>query len=81
MGLTEHNKYEQLIENELHFNSYTKNERGIFILKKESCHISDFETENIITGDLTKITFKFHDEKYIIMALYDSRNDRLFFFF
>ena len=72
--------YRTLTEHELYFNLYSSKVRGIIVLKKESCPITDFETVNIIDGNLTKISFNFDDEKYIIMALYGTRNDGVDFF-
>ena len=73
-------RYQKLTQHKLHFNSFKPNARGIVILKKDSCPAKNVSTSNIITGNLTKVTFMFEDESYAIMALYGPRNDEVSFF-
>lgn len=65
-------KYKQIKQHYLFINSYKSNAGGIFMLNKESFPISDFINENIIEGNLTKISFQFDNDKFSIMALYQE---------
>ncbi len=80
MALEHEDKYHKLTKDELHFNSYKSNARGIVILKKDSWPAKDFFTSNILAGNLTKITFNFANKSYAIMALYGIQSDEVNFF-
>ena len=54
-------------KNSLHkifFNSYASNARGVAIVVKDSCPITDVKTIIIVPGNLTKLNFTYKEEKY-----------------
>ena len=70
----------KLTEHKLHFNLFASNSLGIVVVRESSCPTSDLKMENIIPGNLTKMSFTFNDKKYIIHALYSIRKDDVEFF-
>ena len=62
------------------FNSWTSNARGVAIVIKDSCPITDVVATNIVPGNLTKLNFTYKDERYALAALYAPNNKDIPFF-
>ena len=62
------------------FNSWTSNARGVAIVIKDSCLITDVKATIIVPGNLTKLNFTYKDERYALSALYAPNNKDIPFF-
>ena len=58
--------YQKLTQHSLFFNLFNSNSRGIVLLKKDSCSATNYTTEYIIPRNITKISFNYVKQKYII---------------
>ena len=76
---TEH-IYQQATKHKLYFNSLRSDARGITILVKDTCPITDITQEIVIQGNLTKLNFTHKEEKWTIAALYAPNTKNLEFF-
>ena len=56
--------------NKMYFNSFKSNARGVTILVKDSCPITDVKSTIIYPGNLTKFNFMYKDEKFTLASLY-----------
>ena len=64
----------------MYFNSLRSNARGVTILVKDSCPITNIIATVIVPGNLTKFNFTYKEEKWTIAALYAPNNKDLQFF-
>ena len=64
----------------MYFNSLRSNARGVAILVKESCPITNVSAQIIVPGKLTQLTFTYKEENWTIAALYAPNNKDLQFF-
>ena len=64
----------------MYFNSYKSNARGVTILVKDSCPITDIKSTIIYPGNLTKFNFTYKDEKFSLAALYAPNEKDIKFF-
>ena len=76
---TEHH-YQKATAHKLYFNSLRSDARGVTILVKDSCPITNITSTAIIPGNLTKFNFTYKDEKWTIAALYAPNKKDLHFF-
>ena len=76
---TEH-IYQKATKHKLYFNSLRSDARGVTILVKDSCPITNITSTNIIQGNLTKLNFTYKDENWTIAALYAPNTKDLQFF-
>merc|ERR1712082_41936 len=76
---TEH-IYQQATKHKLYFNSLRSDARGITILVKDLCPITDITQEIVIQGNLTKLNFTYKEEKWTIAALYAPNTKKIEFF-
>lgn len=74
--------WQGLTKHQHNFNSYAYNARGIVVVKKTHVLqlISLKRISYIIPGKLTKFTFIFDKQTYVILALYGPRKDDVNFF-
>ncbi len=76
---TEH-IYQKATKHKMFFNSLRSDARGIAILVKESCPITNITQEIIIQGNLFKLNFTYKEERWTIAALYaPNTKDSKFF--
>ena len=64
----------------MYFNSIRSNARGVAILVKESCQITNVSAQIIVPGNLTKLSLTYKEENWTIAALYLPNNKDLNFF-
>ena len=64
----------------MYFNSLRSDARGVTILVKDSCPITNITSTVIIPGNLTKFNFTYKEEKWTIAALYAPNKKDLHFF-
>ncbi len=64
----------------MYFNSLRSDARGIAILVKESCPITNITQEIIIQGNLSKLNFTYKEERWTLAALYAPNTKDLQFF-
>ena len=64
----------------MYFNSLRSNARGIAILVKDSCPITNVSSQIIFPGNLTRLNFTYKEETWSIAALYAPDNKDLPFF-
>ena len=57
------------------FNSYITNSRGIAVLLKDDFEVEEIIFENVIPGNLSRMTFMLQGERYLINCLYASNED------
>ena len=76
---TEH-IFQKATKHKLFFNSLRSDARGITILVKDSCPITNITQEIIIPGNLSKLNFTYKEEKWTIAALYAPNTKDLQFF-
>ena len=62
------------------FNHLRSNARGVTILVKDSCPITDIESTVIFPGNLTQLNFTFKGEKFALGALYAPNEKDINFF-
>ena len=61
--------------NRCYFNSLCGNARGIAVLIKDGVELKNLEWQNIIQGNLSKLTFTFKHKKYAVNCLYAPNKD------
>ena len=64
----------------MYFNSYQSNARGVTILVKNSCPITNITSTILVPGNLTKFSFMYKDKKFTIAALYAPNEKNIDFF-
>ena len=64
----------------MYFNSLRLNSRGVAILVKDSCPITNVSSQIIVPGNLTGLNFTCKEEKWFIVALYAPNSKDLLFF-
>ena len=57
------------------FNSLKSNTRGIAVFLKDSIAPKDVQIVNVISGNLSYVTFTAFDKKYLAITLYDPNRD------
>ena len=64
----------------MYLNSLRSNARGVAILVKDSCPMTNVSAQIIVPGNLTKLSFTDKEENWTIAALYAPNNKDLQFF-
>ena len=62
----------------MYFNSYASNARGVTILVKDSCPITDIKSTIITPGNLNKYNFTYKGEKYAALYAPNEKNIKFF---
>ena len=62
------------------FNHLRSNARGVTILVKDLCPITDIESTIIFPGNLTQLNFTFKGKKFALGALYAPNEKDIIFF-
>ena len=73
-------EHQKCTPNKMYFNSYKSNARGVTILVKDSCPITDITSTIIYPGNLIKFNFTYEDEKFSLAALYAPNEKDIKFF-
>ena len=61
----------------MYFNHLRSNARGVTVLVKDSCPITDIKTTIIFPGNLTKFNFIFKGENFFLGAFYAPNNKEI----
>ena len=73
-------EHKKCTKHKMYFNNLRSNARGVTVLVKDSCPITDIKTTIIFPGNLTKFNFTFKGEKFSLGALYAPNDKDINFF-
>ena len=72
--------HQKCTPHKMFFNSYASNARGVTILVKDSCPITDIKSTIIVPGNLTKFNFTYKCKKYALAAIYAPNEKNINYF-
>ena len=72
--------HKKCTKHKVFFNHLKSNARGVTILVKDSCPITDIKSTIIFPGNLTQLNFTFKGEKFALGALYAPNEKDINFF-
>ena len=79
-SLETESEHQKCTKHRMFFNHLRSNARGVTILVKDSCPITDIESTIIFPGNLTKLNFTFKGERFSLGALYAPNEKDINFF-
>jgi exonuclease III len=73
-------EHQKCTKHKMYFNHLRSNARGVAVLVKDSCPITDIESTVIFPGNITKFNFTHKGEKFSTGTLYAPNNKDIHFF-